>query len=57
VPQGTYVEAFSPTRDPIFWNLIENRPNLVDGTFPLPDEPGLGWTLDQAFIDLYRLDR
>jgi L-alanine-DL-glutamate epimerase-like enolase superfamily enzyme len=56
-PHGTYVEAFSPTRDPIFWNLIENRPALVNGEFPLPDRPGLGWVLDEAFIEKYRVDR
>ncbi|MEW5991646.1 MAG: mandelate racemase/muconate lactonizing enzyme family protein [Chloroflexota bacterium] len=56
-PHGTYVEAFSPVRDPIFWNMIENRPDLVDGQLPLPDSPGLGWVLDEAFIDKYRVDR
>ena len=45
-PHGTYVEAFAPARDPIFWGMIENRPALVDGHFPLPDRPGLGWVLD-----------
>jgi D-galactarolactone cycloisomerase len=56
VPNGTYVEAFSPTRDPIFWHLLANRPALVDGEFPLPDRPGLGWILDGAFIERYRTD-
>ena len=56
-PHGTYVEAFSPARDPIFWQMIENRPPLVDGQFPLSDRPGLGWVLDEAFIDTYRVDR
>ena len=56
-PHGTYVEAFAPARDPIFWQLLENRPALVDGAFPLPDRPGLGWVLDAAFIEKYRVDR
>jgi D-galactarolactone cycloisomerase len=56
-PHGTYVEAFSPARDPIFWQMIENRPMLEDGQFPLPDRPGLGWVLDEAFIAKYRVDR
>jgi L-alanine-DL-glutamate epimerase-like enolase superfamily enzyme len=56
-PHGTYVEAFAPARDPIFWQMIENRPALVDGHFPLPDRPGLGWVLDEAFIEKYRIDR
>jgi L-alanine-DL-glutamate epimerase-like enolase superfamily enzyme len=56
-PHGTYVEAFAPARDPIFWQMIENRPALVDGHFPLADRPGLGWVLDEAFIEKYRIDR
>jgi D-galactarolactone cycloisomerase len=54
---GTFVEAFSPARDPIFWNIITNRPKLVDGMFTLPDGPGLGWELDQDFIEGHRVDR
>lgn len=56
-PHGTFVEAFSPARDPIFWQMIANRPALVDGQFPLPEGPGLGWVLDEAFIAKYRVDR
>jgi D-galactarolactone cycloisomerase len=55
-PHSTFVEAFAPARDPIFWNMIENRPALVDGHFPLSDRPGLGWVLDEAFIAKYRVD-
>lgn len=55
-PHGTYVEAFRPERDPIFWNMIENRPELVDGNFRLPDAPGFGWRLDETFITKYRTD-
>ena len=57
VPHGTYVESFSPTRDPIFWGLLANRPSLVDGQFVLPQTPGFGWELDGDFIDRYRTDR
>ena len=57
IPHGTYVEAFSPTRDPIFWELLANRPALVNGDFVLPDAPGLGWILDEDFIEQYRTDR
>ncbi|MCF8542992.1 MAG: mandelate racemase/muconate lactonizing enzyme family protein [Candidatus Nanopelagicales bacterium] len=57
VPHGTYVESFSPTRDPIFWGLLANRPSLVDGQFVLPTEPGFGWVLDEDFIDEHRTDR
>ena len=57
VPNGTYVEAFSPARDPIFWQMLANRPALVDGHFPLSERPGLGWVLDEDFIAKYRADR
>lgn len=57
VPNGTYVEAFSPARDPIFWQMLANRPALVDGQFPLSERPGLGWELDEDFIEKYRVDR
>ena len=57
VPHGTYVEAFAPARDPIFWNMIANRPALEDGHFPLSDRPGLGWVLDEDFIAAHRVDR
>jgi D-galactarolactone cycloisomerase len=56
VPNGTYVETFSPERDPIFWNLIANRPDLEHGQFPLPETPGFGWQLDDQFIARYRVD-
>ena len=54
---GTYVECFHPDRDPFWWNLIANRPELDGGRLPLPAGPGLGWTLDPAYIDRYRVDR
>lgn len=56
-PHGTYSECFHPDRDPFWWNLIENRPSLADGELPLPTLPGLGWTLDQGYIERYRIDR
>lgn len=56
VPHGTFVEAFSPARDPIFWGLLANRPELTEGHFVLPDNPGLGWILDEDFIARFRTD-
>lgn len=56
-PHATYVEAFSPARDPIFWQMLANRPALVDGHFPLSEAPGLGWELDADFIERHRVDR
>ena len=55
IPHGTYVESFHPERDPIWWNLIANRPRLVDGQIELTDRPGLGWQLDEEFIAAHRV--
>jgi D-galactarolactone cycloisomerase len=56
IPHGTYVEAFHPVRDPIFWQMVANRPELEDGMFTLPDGPGFGWELDGDFVQKYRAD-
>lgn len=56
-PNSTYVECFHPDRDPIFWNLIANRPALVDGVYPVPTGPGWGLELDKGFIARHRVDR
>ena len=52
---GTYVEVFHPDRDPIWWQMISNRPQLVEGCMSLPAEPGFGWRLDSEFIEHYRV--
>jgi D-galactarolactone cycloisomerase len=54
---GTFIEAFHPSRDPIFWGMIANRPSLLDGAMPLPETPGFGWVLDEAFVQRYRTDQ
>jgi L-alanine-DL-glutamate epimerase-like enolase superfamily enzyme len=55
-PSGTYLEVFHPDRDPVWWNLIANRPEIVDGEMRLPDGPGLGWVLNDEFIDRHRVE-
>jgi L-alanine-DL-glutamate epimerase-like enolase superfamily enzyme len=57
VPNGTFVECFDPDRDPIWWNLIANRPALSGGQLALPTDPGLGWELDGDYIERYRVAR
>lgn len=54
-PHGTYVECFHEDRDPFWWNLIANRPDLVDGNLTLSDRPGLGWELDWSYVERYRV--
>lgn len=53
---GTYVESFLPERDPIFWNMIANRPDFKNGMYPVPQEPGWGLILDEEWISKYRVD-
>ena len=56
IPHGTVVECFHPDRDPIWWNLVANRPALVEGLLELPETPGLGWELDVDYIEAHRVD-
>ena len=56
IPHGTYVEAFHPDRDPIFWQMLANRPELEDGMFRLPERSGFGWELDKDFVQKFRGD-
>ena len=56
-PHSTYIECFHPDRDPIWWRLVANRPELVDGQLVLPTGPGLGWELDVEFLEAHRADR
>lgn len=56
-PNGTYIETFRPERDPIFWQMLQNRPPLKDRAFALPELPGFGWQLDADFVQRYRVDR
>lgn len=55
IPHGTYLEYFHPQRDPIWHNLIANRPALSKGHIALPPGPGLGWELDEDYIAKYRV--
>ena len=53
---GRSCECFHPDRDPIWWNLVANRPPLVGGMLELTDAPGLGWELDGEYMEAHRLD-
>ena len=56
VPHGRYLEVFHPEVDPIWWDMIENRPEATDGEIALPDGPGLGLDLDPDFIERYDVE-
>lgn len=55
-PHGTVSECFHPDRDPFWWNLIANRPQMEGGELVLGNRPGLGWDLDWDYIDRHRAD-
>lgn len=55
IPHGTFLELFHPQRDPIWHNLIANRPKLKNGVMTLPSIPGLGWELDADYIRKYEV--
>lgn len=55
IPHGVFVECFTPERDPIWWNLVANRPELENGELRLLDTPGLGWVIDEEYLAHYRL--
>jgi len=56
IPHGTFLEYFHPQRDPIWHNIIANKPELKNGHIELPKGPGLGWELDLDYIDRYRTE-
>jgi L-alanine-DL-glutamate epimerase-like enolase superfamily enzyme len=57
IPHGGYLEFFHPQRDPIWHNLIANRPKLKNGYLQLTDRAGLGWDLDQDYISKYSISK
>ena len=56
IPHGTFLEYFHPQRDPIWHNIIANKPKLENGHIQLPTGPGLGWELDLDYIAKYRTE-
>ncbi|GIX48076.1 MAG: enolase [Candidatus Tectimicrobiota bacterium] len=56
-PQGLYPEYFSAERDPIGAFLPLDPPRPQDGWVTLPETPGFGIEVDEAFVQRYRVDR
>ena len=53
-PTGFILESFAdPTRDPLWFELFRERPEVVDGHMTLPDKPGLGLELRDDTIEKY----
>lgn len=55
IPHGTFADTMPADRDPIWNNMIANRPDVIEGHITLPELPGLGWELDKDFIEKYRI--
>jgi D-arabinonate dehydratase len=56
LPNGGLLETFHPERDPMFYEIIKDRNAFVDGFYDVPQGPGWGLTLDEGFIDKYRVE-
>jgi D-galactarolactone cycloisomerase len=57
IPHGSFVELFHPERDPIFYQLFANHPQVEKGMYRLPEGPGWGLILDKEVIAKYRTDK
>ena len=56
VAHGLYVEYFpNPLRDPLWDELILNRPPNQNGRIELPEGPGFGWKLNLDANAKYRV--
>lgn len=56
VPNGGYLECFHPDLDPVWYQMVENRPTVEDGRLRLPDGPGFGLEFDETFVERYTVD-
>jgi L-alanine-DL-glutamate epimerase-like enolase superfamily enzyme len=54
---GTFLEVFHPDRDPLFYEIVENRNEFKDGYYKIPEGPGFGIELNKSVIEKYRLDK
>ncbi|WP_336022764.1 mandelate racemase/muconate lactonizing enzyme family protein [Halobellus salinisoli] len=47
----SFAEIFAPGLDPLWYEMVENTPDIEDGEIRVPKDPGFGLTLDESFID------
>ena len=53
-PTGFILESFAdPSRDPLWFELFQERPGIVDGYMSLPEAPGLGLELREDTLEKY----
>ena len=55
VPNTSYVECFHKNRDPIFWHIQTEAPDIKDGIYTISDRSGFGIQLDKKFVARYRV--
>ena len=48
---GTFVETLLPWRDPFFGKLIADQKPFGGGKYPMPDQPGWGWSFDTDYLE------
>jgi L-alanine-DL-glutamate epimerase-like enolase superfamily enzyme len=54
IPNGLTLEAFpNAKRDPLWADLVDDKPLIEKGRLHLPDRPGLGYTLSEAALQRY----
>jgi D-arabinonate dehydratase len=51
---GTFAEVLLPWRDPFFHKLIADQKPYAGGKYPLPDQPGWGWSFDTDYLEFAR---
>jgi D-galactarolactone cycloisomerase len=57
MPHGTYAECFANAeRDPVWEQMVLNRPPAKDGIIAVPEGPGFGLALDWKMVEKHRLD-
>lgn len=56
-PNRAFVECFDEERDPFFWNIQTQRPQIANGHYRLPTGAGFGITLDWNYVDKYTVAR
>jgi D-arabinonate dehydratase len=53
-PTGFILESFADaSRDPLWFELFRERPQIVDGFMAVPDQPGLGLELREETLEKY----
>jgi len=53
-PTGFILESFADaTRDPLWFELFRERPQIVNGAMALPEQPGLGLELREDTLEKY----